>query len=77
MAATIISSAAGVLALLDEPEEELQVGRRPAIIAPRALPPLTPSSSPPPPRRQVHALKSLDAIVDTFWTEISEYVSKM
>ena len=26
---------------------------------------------------QVHALQSLDKIVDTFWTEISESVSKM
>jgi hypothetical protein len=47
--ATMISSASGILALLDEPEEELQE----------------------------HALQSLDEIVDVFWTEISESISKM
>nr|KAJ3422693.1 proteasome regulatory particle base subunit [Polyrhizophydium stewartii] len=44
-----ITSAAGVLSLLDEPQEELQT----------------------------FALKKLDAIVDQFWAEISDAVSKI
>ncbi|KAJ3041541.1 hypothetical protein HDV00_009016 [Rhizophlyctis rosea] len=44
-----LTSAAGILSLLEEPHEELKV----------------------------YALKKLDAIVDTFWAEISDEVSKI
>lgn len=50
MAATVsMTSAAGLISLLDEPEEELKI----------------------------YALKSLDAVVNQFWPEISETVSKI
>ena len=81
--ATMISSAQGTLALLDEPEPELQV-RAPLPAAPGSRRCMANSDLPlsimtvlGPISRQEHALQTLDEIVDMFWTEISESISKM
>jgi 26S proteasome regulatory subunit N2 len=47
--ATALTSAASIIALLDEPDTELQV----------------------------HALTSLDTLVDVFWAEIARAIEKM